>query len=111
MHMGAAAVLAAQEPKNLRHVVINNEAHDSVGAQPTIMKSVEMGALVKAVGYKRVYEARSEEEIRAVWKEYSEGEGPSLLEIKVKCGSRKDLGRPKERPAENKAAFMKFLQD
>ena len=36
-------------------------------------------------------------------------EGPVLLEIKVKKGARKDLGRPTTTPIENKEAFMKFL--
>ena len=33
----------------------------------------------------------------------------SLLEIKVKCGARIDLGRPKEKPQENKKIFMENL--
>ena len=36
--------------------------------------------------------------------------GSCFLEIKVKCGSRADLGRPKEKPIENKIAFMNFLR-
>ena len=36
--------------------------------------------------------------------------GPAFLEIKVALGSRKDLGRPKETPQENKKGFMDYLQ-
>ena len=36
-------------------------------------------------------------------------EGPVLLEIKVRTGSRKDLGRPTRTPQQNKADFMHFL--
>ena len=35
MHMGALAFLAKQSPKNYLHIVINNAAHESVGAMPT----------------------------------------------------------------------------
>ena len=38
-----------------------------------------------------------------------EMEGPVLLEIKVRKGSRKDLGRPTRSPKQNKADFMHFL--
>jgi len=31
--------------------------------------------------------------------------------VKVKKGARKDLGRPKSTPQENKAAFMKYIED
>ena len=110
MHMGGAAVLAAVGGKNLRHILLNNEAHDSVGAQPTIMGRVQVCELARAMGYKHVYHTDSKEGICAVWPEFAESEGPSLLEIAVKCGSRKDLGRPKEKPVQNKLAFMNYLQ-
>lgn len=111
MHLGASAVLAAHAPGNLKHILINNEAHDSVGAQPTVMPGVNVPQLAQAVGYGQVYRAQTLEELRAVWPEFAGSDSLSLLEINVKCGSRKDLGRPKERPVENKRAFMEFLQD
>ena len=36
--------------------------------------------------------------------------GPTLLEIQVKKGFRKDLGRPTVSLIENKKSFMKFLE-
>ena len=36
MHMGAMAVIGANKPKNLIHVVINNGAHETVGGMPTV---------------------------------------------------------------------------
>ena len=36
MHMGAMAVIGANTPKNLVHVVINNGAHETVGGMPTV---------------------------------------------------------------------------
>ena len=41
--------------------------------------------------------------------EFISDNGTSLLEIKVKCGAREDLGRPKEKPQENKKIFMENL--
>ncbi len=35
--------------------------------------------------------------------------GPIMLEVRVRQGSRKNLGRPTTTPIENKEAFMKFL--
>ena len=111
MHMGAAAVLAAHAPGNMKHILINNEAHDSVGAQPTVMPGVNTQQLAKAVGYRHVLRVQTLEELRTAWPEFTGSEGLGLLEIMVNCGSRKDLGRPKECPEENKRAFMNFLQD
>jgi hypothetical protein len=36
---------------------------------------------------------------------------PQLLEIRVNKGARKNLGRPKTSPKENKSQFMNFLQN
>ena len=36
--------------------------------------------------------------------------GPSFLEIKIRPGSREDLGRPTIKPVDNKQDFMKFLK-
>ena len=35
MHMGSLATIGQRGPPNLRHIVFNNGAHDSVGGQPT----------------------------------------------------------------------------
>ena len=36
--------------------------------------------------------------------------GPSFLEVVVKIGSRKDLGRPTIKPIDNKKEFMRILK-
>ena len=35
MHMGALSIIGQMRPRNLKHVVFNNGAHDSVGGQQT----------------------------------------------------------------------------
>lgn len=35
----------------------------------------------------------------------------TFVEVKVSKGARKDLGRPKSTPQENKKALMEFLND
>ena len=40
----------------------------------------------------------------------NEMQGPVFLEVKVKKGARKDLGRPTITPIQNKDSFMDFLK-
>ena len=40
----------------------------------------------------------------------TKADGPMLLELRVKTGHRKDLGRPTRSTNENKKDFMHFLQ-
>ena len=109
MHMGSMAIVANKAPKNYIHVVFNNGAHDSVGGQPTVGLEINLPAVARAVGYKQVYSVDSLDDLE---KQLSNlVEGPAFLEVKVKKGNRKDLGRPTTTPIENKEALMSFLKD
>lgn len=109
MHMGSMAIVADKAPKNYVHVVFNNGAHDSVGGQPTVGLKMNLPAVAKAVGYKVEYSVVSKEDLNVVLAGIHNSDGPVLLEIKVKKGSRKDLGRPTTTPVQNKEALMSFL--
>lgn len=110
MHMGSMAIVANKAPKNYVHVVFNNGAHDSVGGQPTVGLKIDLPAVAKAVGYKTTYSVDSKAELESVLAKVNSFESPALLEIKVKKGNRKDLGRPTTTPIQNKEALMDFLK-
>ena len=110
MHMGSMAIVANKAPKNYVHVVFNNGAHDSVGGQPTVGLKIDLPAVAKAVGYKATFSVDSKAELESVLAKVNNFESPTLLEIKVKKGNRKDLGRPTTTPIQNKEALMDFLK-
>ena len=113
MHMGSMAIVASKEPKNYVHVVFNNGAHDSVGGQPTVGLRINLPAVAKAVGYKSTISVASKEELEKELSTFNSQPstlvGPILIEVRVKKGNRKDLGRPTTTPVQNKEALMEFL--
>ena len=109
MHMGSMAIVANKAPKNYVHVVFNNGAHDSVGGQPTVGLKIDLPAVAKAVGYKAMYTVATKEYLAELLDKVKSQEGPVLLEVKVKKGNRKDLGRPTTTPIQNNEALMVFL--
>ena len=111
MHMGSMAIVANKAPKNYVHVVFNNGAHDSVGGQPTVGLKIDLPAIASAVGYPNSYSVDNKEDLLGVVSEVKNQEGPVLIEVKVKKGNRKDLGRPTTTPIQNKEALMKFLSE
>lgn len=110
MHMGNMAITASMTPKNYIHVIFNNGAHDSVGGQPTVGLNICLTAIAEAVGYKKTISVSLEQQLKSAIIEAKTSEGPVLLEIKVKKGNRKDLGRPTTTPIENKKILMDFLK-
>ncbi|KNC83610.1 phosphonopyruvate decarboxylase [Sphaeroforma arctica JP610] len=113
MHMGAAATIGGAKCDNLKHIVINNGAHDSVGGQPTncLDESFSLTQIALGAGYKHVASARTAVEVLSELKVLMATPGPAMLEIVVNKGSRKNLGRPTSSPIQNKTAFMNFLED
>jgi len=109
MHMGSAAIVGGESPKNLRYILINNGAHESVGGQPTVGFTTDFKKIADACNFKSIYSCGSEEELVQVIPEFLDSEGPSFLELNIKKGSRDDLGRPTIKPADNKIEFMKNL--
>lgn len=109
MHMGGMAIVASKNPINYVHVVFNNGAHDSVGGQPTVGLKINIPAIAKAVGYKAVYSVDEKETLDKVLNEIKGMDGPIFLEVRVKKGNRKDLGRPTTTPIQNKEALMSYL--
>lgn len=110
MHMGSMAIVGDKEPGNYIHVVFNNGAHDSVGGQPTVGLKMDLPSVAKAVGYKGVYSVVDLDSLGRVLSSVKNTDGPILIEIKVKKGNRKDLGRPTTTPIQNKEALMDFLK-
>lgn len=110
MHMGNLAIVADMRPRNYVHVIFNNGAHDSVGGQPTVGLNIDLPAVAKAVGYVVVQSVETASELRAALAALESVEGPVLLEVKVKKGARKDLGRPTSTPLQNKLSLMDFLK-
>ncbi len=115
MHMGSMAIVAQKAPKNYVHVVFNNGAHDSVGGQPTVGLKIDLPAIAKAVGYPQTYSVSTKEELETVLSSITNNlspitQAPIFMEVRVRKGNRKDLGRPTTTPIENKEALMAFLQ-
>lgn len=115
MHMGGMAIVANKSPRNYIHVIFNNGAHDSVGGQPTVGLCIDMPSIARAVGYKASISVSTKDdlvkELSTLNSKLLTLGGPILIEVQVKKGNRKNLGRPTTTPIQNKEALMAFLKD
>lgn len=110
MHMGNMAIVGSLHPKNYVHVVFNNGAHDSVGGQPTVGLEINLPKIAGALGYKQIIPVDNEEGLKGAMDLIKDLKGPVFVEVKVKKGARKDLGRPTTTPIQNKEALMDFIK-
>lgn len=108
MHMGSLGVIGANIPNNFKYILNDNNAHESVGGQPTCSNTMDIPKILIGCGFKNVIEASTEEEVI---------KGINLLKVRdstalilhTKQGARDNLGRPTTTPLENKLALMKKL--
>lgn len=111
MHMGGMAIIGDYAPMNLVHIVFNNGAHDSVGGQPTVGQKIDVEVIAKAVGYADVISVDSQMSLMCAMNHVNCAviDGVSLINVNVRKGNRKNLGRPTTTPQQNKEALMKEL--
>lgn len=109
MHMGAMAMIGANKPKNLVHIVINNGAHETVGGLPTVAQEIDLVQIALGCGYPDAVSVDNyndlDDALQAAWK----ADRLTFIEVKSSIGARTDLGRPTTTAKENKENFMKAL--
>ncbi len=109
MKLGALATIGHYQPKNLLHVILDNEVHDSTGGQSTVSPTTRFAQIAAATNYKNVYAAESLEDLKDCLADEENRQGPSLLHLKTRPGSPNELGRPTIKPPQVKERFMNFL--
>jgi len=109
MHLGNLASVGQSGAKNFIHILLNNAAHDSVGGQPTSASIIKIPSIAKACGYASSVSVSNINDIKNAIELLKCQSGPHLLEVKVRKGSRSDLGRPTSTPIQNKEGLMKLL--
>ena len=110
MHLGAMAVIGNSNPSNLVHVVINNEAHETVGGMPTVTNTLDLVEIAKACGYSYATSVDNFNDLDDELEKVKNNDQLSFVEIKSSIGAREDLGRPTTTPIENKNNFMNFIK-
>jgi len=83
MGMGTLATIGALRPKNLTHVVFDNEVYGTTGNQPSYSRVVRLDSVAKAAGYATVERVWEREDIMYEFKHMLADDGPHFLLIKV----------------------------
>ncbi len=108
MRMGNFATIGAYGRANLAHILLDNEAHDSTGAQETVSAGVSFARIAAACGYAFSSEGDDPGLLDETLAE-SKDDGPRFLQLKIRCGTLPDLPRPGLSPAQVRARLMAHI--
>ena len=109
MRLGALATLAYEQPKNLVHVLLDNEAHESTGGQSTVSHSMDLAGVARSCGYADVSKVDTAEDLESALRDRRPG--LRFVSLKTRHGVPDDLPRPKVTPREVAGRIRKVLAD
>ena len=93
MRMGNFATIGTYCGVNLIHILLDNEVHDSTGAQATVAGNVAFAEIAAACGYGLVCSSNDPAIIDEIFSTVPE-EGPRFVHLKIKSGTIDKLPRP-----------------
>jgi phosphonopyruvate decarboxylase len=109
MRMGSFATNAYYHPKNLLHILLDNNAHDSTGGQATVSHIVDFASMASTVSYPVSLQVNSLSELEDAITQWKSDHQLTFIHLKISQGSPPELGRPTVKPYEVKDRLIKFM--
>jgi phosphonopyruvate decarboxylase len=100
MRLEAWASVGHQAPERFVHVVLDNAAYDSTGAQATISPHVDFPAIARALGYRSAHTVHDLAALTQAVREAQSTTGPHLIHLRIGLGAPPELSRPSVAPGE-----------
>jgi len=111
MDMGTMPMIGKEAPKNLIHIVLDNEAYQSTGSQETISRHIDLSRIAGEAGYACAHKIDKHEELAGIFSDIREKPGPSFLLIKVSKEGARGIGRVSLKPPELTGRIREAITD
>ena len=110
MSLGALPLIAAERPGNLVHIILDNEAYESTGGQPSISSKVDLAEVGKSCGYQHAVRVDDIEGLEAALLECDSDPGPHLILVKAGIAPVEGIPRVSHSPTEIRDRFKASVQ-
>lgn len=90
MNFGSLVTIGSLKPKNLVHIVFDNNVHESTGGQPTNMSKINFEKISIAANYK-TYRIVTKQKLIHILKNFKNLSGPILLHIIISSSKTKSV--------------------
>lgn len=109
MRTGSMATVGNRRPKNLIHILLDNEVHDSTGGQSTVSATVDFTQVAQGFGYEWIFSTDDLDQFAQTMIRTRTLQGPVFIHFKIRKGAAPDLPRPTMSPIDLKRRFMNYL--
>lgn len=112
MRMGNFATAGIYAGPNFYHVLLDNEVHDSTGAQATVAASINFADIAAACGYSVAIDGDTTaviDQVLTTAETPANSEGPHFAHLKISSGTLANLPRPAITPPEVLRRLMQHI--
>jgi thiamine pyrophosphate-dependent acetolactate synthase large subunit-like protein len=110
MSLGTLPLIASERPANLMHIILDNEAYESTGSQPSISSRFDLAQVANSAGYPRVHLAQDLEELELAITQAGSSGDLSLILVKVGIAPVAGIPRVSHTPTEIRDRFKSAIQ-
>ena len=87
MNLGSLTTIGKLKPKNLIHLVFDNQSHESTGGQPSNTRNIDIYKIAKSSNYK-AFKTNSKESLKTILRKIKNIDGPIMILIKITKGGK-----------------------
>jgi len=107
MRMGNFSTIGTYGGNNIIHILLDNEVHDSTGAQATVSANVHFARIASACGYSLSYEGNDPDLLDDLLASVTPG--PRFAHLKIRAGTIDNLPRPAITPDQVLVRLMQHI--
>lgn len=108
MRLGNLPMITNENPKNMLHILLDNEEHNSTGGQATISAVINWPDMAANMGY-RVLVVNTAEQLKHAIEEWKLKKELTFIYMKINNKTKANLGRPTVKPKEVSVRFKNYI--
>lgn len=93
MNLGSMATIGNLSPRNLTHIVLDNNAYASSTEEPSVSITAKLDEIARVVGYKNVYRVNNHDNLYTAINEFPY-DGSNFILTEIELGGNRDPKRP-----------------
>jgi phosphonopyruvate decarboxylase len=109
MRLGSLATIGYYQPKNLLHILLDNNSYESTGGQKSVSDNINFIDIASACGYTDSIYVHDLNELLKCVSDWKGNKELTFIHMKISTGTKENLGRPSVLPTQITQQFMEFL--
>ena len=108
MNLSSLVTIGSLQPKNLIHVIFDNNIHESTGGQPTYSNQIDISKIAKTLRY-TIFSVRTKKSLGNTLEKIRNMKGPIMILVKIQQNKEKKSERVRISPIKIKERFMQNI--